>query len=92
MVSYNYDYNNIQEALPATGEHWDNQLPAGMYMVGIDMPEGEYTVTGPEGSSFEVHDNTHSIYRREALEQKNMRLSRQKVSLCLPGHWSVWMG
>lgn len=36
-------------------------------MVGIDMPEGEYTVTGPEGSSFEVHDNTHSIYRREAF-------------------------
>ena len=67
VVSYNYDYNNIQEALPATGEHWDNQLPAGMYMVGIDMPEGEYTVTGPEGSSFEVHDNTHSIYRREAF-------------------------
>ena len=66
-VSYNYDYNNIQEALPATGEHWDSQLEAGMYMVGIDIPEGEYTVTGSEGSSFEVHDNTHSIYRQESF-------------------------
>ena len=62
-----YDYEEIQEQLPAQGEYWNSEIPAGMYMVGIDMPEGEYTVTGPEGSSFEVHDNTHSIYRREAF-------------------------
>ena len=56
------------------------------------MPEGEYTVTGPEGSSFEVHDNTHSIYRREAFGTEEYEIEQAEGILCLPGHWSVWMG
>ena len=76
VVSYNYDYEEIQEQLPAQGEHWDSQLPAGMYMVGTDIPEGEYTVTGSEGSSFEVHDNTHSIYRRESFGTEEYEIER----------------
>ena len=76
VVSYTYDYEEIQEQLPAQGEHWDSQLPAGMYMVGTDIPEGEYTVTGSEGSSFEVHDNTHSIYRRESFGTEEYEIER----------------
>lgn len=62
-----YDYEEIQEQLPAQGEYWNSEIPAGMYMVGTDIPEGEYSVTGPEGSSFEVHDNIHSIYIQESF-------------------------
>lgn len=76
VVSYNYDYGEIQDQLPAQGEHWDNQLPAGMYMAGVDIPEGEYAVTGPEGSSFEVHDNTHSIYRQESFGTEEYEIER----------------
>lgn len=75
-VSYNYEYDEIQEQLPAQGDHWDSQLPAGMYMVGTDIPEGEYAVTGSEGSSFEVHDNTHSIYRRESFGTEEYEIDR----------------
>ena len=75
-VSYNYEYDEIQEQLPAQGEHWDSQLPAGMYMVGTDIPEGEYAVTGSEGSSFEVYDSTHSIYRRESFGTEEYEIER----------------
>ena len=65
---YNYDYDEeTEDQLSEMGEYWNSDLPAGMYMVGIDIPEGEYTVTGSEGSSFEVHDKTHSIYRQESF-------------------------
>lgn len=74
VVSYNYD--EIQEQLPAQGEHWDNQLPAGIYMVGTDIPEGEYTVTGLEGSGFEVHDKTHSIYRQDSFGTEEYEVER----------------
>ena len=63
----NYEYVEVLEELPAQGEHWDNELPAGMYMVGVDIPEGEYVVSGQDGSSFEVHDRTHSIYYQESF-------------------------
>ena len=36
-------------------------------MVGVDIPEGEYAVSGQDGSSFEVHDSTHSIYYQESF-------------------------
>ena len=63
----NYEYVEVLEEIPAQGEHWDNELPAGMYMVGVDIPEGEYVVSGQDGSSFEVHDSTHSIYYQESF-------------------------
>lgn len=75
-TAVNYNYDEIQEQLPAQGEHWDNQLPAGIYMVGTDIPEGEYTVAGLEGSSFEVHDNTHSIYRQDSFGTEEYEVER----------------
>lgn len=62
-----YYHEEALEQLPAQGEYWDNELPAGMYMVGVDIPEGEYVVSGQEGSSFEIHDSTHSIYNQESF-------------------------
>lgn len=71
-----YDYDEIREQLPQEGEYWNSELSAGMYMVGIDIPEGEYTLTGSEGSSFEVHDNVHSIYRQESFGTEEYEIEK----------------
>ncbi len=62
LEDYVYDpYENAQDTLKETGEYWSQQMEPGMYMVGVDIPEGEYRVTGSQGSSFEVHDSANYI-------------------------------
>lgn len=57
-----YDpYGNVQDTLRETGEYWEQQVGSGMYQVGVDIPEGEYKVSGSQGSSFEVHDLSNYI-------------------------------
>lgn len=64
----NYNpYEGIEEELEEVGEHWEQQLPAGVYVVGVDIPEGEYTLNGQEGSSFGVFDKTHGVFVNESF-------------------------
>ena len=36
----------VEEELPLGGEIWEEERSAGMYVVGIDIPEGEYVLEG----------------------------------------------
>ena len=54
-----YDYVDAQ--LNPEGEHWRESLDAGMYVVGADLPEGEYTITGEEGNSYHIWNAQHSL-------------------------------
>lgn len=57
-----YDpYGHIEEELNPVGEHWEQEMEAGMYVVGVDIPEGEYTVTGQQGSMYSVSDKKHYL-------------------------------
>lgn len=47
------------EAFPAI-EEWETELEAGLYVVGTDIPVGEYTITAPPGSVFQTYDNPQS--------------------------------
>lgn len=62
LENYVYDpYGNAKDTLKETGEYWSQQMEPGMYQVGVDIPEGEYRVSGSRGSSFEVHDAANFI-------------------------------
>lgn len=34
---------------------WENTLESGLYVVGVDIPAGEYTITAPPGSVFQTY-------------------------------------
>ncbi|WP_072446114.1 hypothetical protein [Blautia sp. Marseille-P3201T] len=42
------------EMFPAV-EEWENNLESGLYVVGVDIPAGEYTITAPPGSVFQTY-------------------------------------
>lgn len=44
------------EMFPAV-EEWENTLESGLYVVGVDIPAGEYTITAPPGSIFQTYNN-----------------------------------
>lgn len=76
------------------GESWEEELMAGMYVVGIDIPEGEYTLTGKEGSSYGVFDKGHSISdnrrfgEEDVYQVKNVELFQGAV-VCVDGLYPV---
>ncbi len=37
-------YDDLRGTVPAEGTDWDGDLPAGLYVVGQDLPEGTYTI------------------------------------------------
>lgn len=49
------------------GEVWEQKLEAGVYQVGVDLPEGEYTIQGPEGTSFQSSDMEHGLFYAETF-------------------------
>lgn len=51
-----------QRQLDVEGEVWEKKISAGMYVVGVDIPEGVYTLAGKEGGFFQVTDSLHSVY------------------------------
>ena len=57
----------VPEELNPVGEVWEQNLEAGAYVVGVDIPEGEYTLRGEEGSSFQVSDAEHVIFYMESF-------------------------
>lgn len=54
--------DNTEEQLSPIGATWEKALPAGLYVVGSDIPEGEYTISGGEGNSCFIRDEKNSIY------------------------------
>lgn len=65
---YDYDYDpyaHIGDELNEEGGLWKDSLSAGMYIVGVDLPEGEYTVSGQQGSSLRIHDQNHKLFVSE---------------------------
>lgn len=81
-------------SLNEDGESWEEELMAGMYVVGIDIPEGEYTLTGKEGSSYGVFDKGHSISdnrrfgEEDVYQVKNVELFQGAV-VCVDGLYPV---
>lgn len=51
----------VEEELPLGEEIWEEERSAGMYVVGIDIPEGEYVLEGKKGSSYSVYDSRHYL-------------------------------
>ena len=81
-------------SLDEDGEVWEEELMAGMYVVGIDIPEGEYTLTGKEGSSYGVFDKEHSISdnrrfgEEDVYQVENVELF-QGALVCVDGLYPV---
>lgn len=49
-------YDDLRPLVPADGVDWDGDLPAGLYVVGQDLPAGTYTIKCAEdGTSMEMH-------------------------------------
>lgn len=54
-AEYSNAYDDLRPLVPANGVDWDGDLPAGLYVVGQDLPEGTYTITCAEdGTSMEL--------------------------------------
>lgn len=72
-----YDpYAYAEGELKEEGEHWEAELPAGMYMAGVDIPEGEYTVTGQEGNSYGVFNAEHNLYVNETFGKEEYQIEK----------------
>lgn len=80
--------------LDEDGEVWEEELMAGMYVVGIDIPQGEYTLTGKDGSSYGVFDKEHSISdnrrfgEEDVYQVENVELF-QGALVCVDGLYPV---
>lgn len=49
-------YDDLRPLVSAGGTDWDGDLPAGLYVVGQDLPAGTYTIKCAEnGTSMEMH-------------------------------------
>lgn len=70
--SEEYDpYQNVEDTIPAEGEHYETVITAGFYQVGLDLPEGVYTFTLQEGSGYlNVDDRNHSAYQYKNFGEK----------------------
>lgn len=82
-------FDAVEEALNAEGETWEGEIAAGMYMVGADLPEGEYEVVMSEGSTFEVFDASHNLFAHESFSYEKQKLTGVKLFrgaiLCVDG-------
>lgn len=57
-AEYSNAYDDLRPLVPAEGADWDGDLPAGMYVVGQDLPEGTYTIQCAEDdTSMEMYLN-----------------------------------
>lgn len=85
----------VEEELNPEGEVWEQELAAGMYVVGIDIPEGEYILTGEEGSSYGVFDREHGLTDRQSFGEEQQIFQAEGVKLfqgalvCVDGFYPV---
>lgn len=65
-------YDNVQYALPATGDDVDITLCAGNYVVGEDIPEGVYKIVNKKGfGAIWIDDMKNDIYINESLNPES---------------------
>ena len=70
-VQEEYDpFAYVEEELPTEGEFWEEERSAGMYVVGVDIPEGEYVLEGRKGSSYSVYDSRHYLSVSESFHSE----------------------
>ena len=50
-AEYSNAYDDLRPLVPAEGADWDGDLPAGMYVVGQDLPAGTYTIKCAEDNT-----------------------------------------
>ena len=87
-------FAGIKEDLDEDGAVWEEEFMAGMYVVGIDIPEGEYTLIGKEGSSYGVFDKEHHISdnrrfgEKDVYQVENVKLFRGAL-VCVDGLYPV---
>lgn len=74
VEDYYYDYDSSYDPYQYTtkelspeGTSWQDDLQAGSYVVGLDIPEGEYLVQGGAGMELEVNDKDSRIYLSESF-------------------------
>lgn len=85
----------VEEELNPEGEVWEQELAAGMYVVGMDIPEGEYILTGEEGSSYGVFDREHSLTDRRSFGEEEQIFQVEGIKLfqgalvCVDGFYPV---
>lgn len=68
-VEYDYDpYEYLEKELPAEGEYFETELTPGEYLVGVHLPEGNYSAELLEGSGgLDVEDDENGIYLWESF-------------------------
>ncbi len=79
----NYEY--VTRELSEDGEEWRNELDAGQYVVGVDIPEGQYqleTIGGEGGIHVSDQENSIYFYEQFSLEPRDDEIcSLQDVRL-----------
>ena len=71
-----YDhYQYVTREIPAEGESADYELSSGNYVVGVEIPEGIYTVTPKDDyDTVQIDDPENSIYLYEYTEGKKDKI------------------
>jgi hypothetical protein len=80
-------YRNVRYKLKKEGQHYKTRLSAGEYIVGVDLPEGIYTVSVQKGkSSLMIRNKKQSIseydfYDAEASEEDDFYKQSKEIHL-----------
>lgn len=71
-----YDhYQYVTREIPSEGENADYELSSGNYVVGVEIPEGIYTVTPKDDyDTVQIDDPENSIYLYEYTEGKKDKI------------------
>lgn len=71
-----YDhYQYVTREIPEEGESTDYELSSGNYVVGVEIPEGIYTVTPKDDyDTVQIDDSENSIYLYEYTEGKKDKI------------------
>ena len=65
--------------------NWQKELEAGMYVVGVDLPEGEYTITGEDGNSYSLWDKAHALSVSEYFGKEDYEIEIEEGAKLFQG-------
>ncbi|HIQ73235.1 MAG TPA: hypothetical protein IAA11_07685 [Candidatus Blautia intestinigallinarum] len=81
-----YDpYSYVEEEIRSQGEYWKEELSAGLYVVGADLPEGVYTIKGEEGNSYSLWDRAHGLSVNEYFGTEDYEVEQEEGAKLFQG-------
>lgn len=82
-----YDpYSYVEEEIRSQGEYWKEELSAGLYVVGADLPEGVYTIKGEEGNSYSLWDRAHGLSVNEYFGTEDYEVEQEEGAKLFQEH------